>query len=150
MKVRQWVQAWLESLSHYTIMNPGEDGQLVGYLTRYHLLRLFGFKLCLHHALRSDGDRELHGHPWFWAGIIVVGGYWEHRLSGVYRRRPGQLLLVGRAKLHRLELPAGKTSWSLILMFPRLNHSWCFLQAGKLIPWVNFLRQKGIPLGKLD
>ena len=141
---------WLGTLPNHTIRNPSEAGGLVDYMTRYRIVRFLGFKLCVHHMWRSDGDRELHSHPWPFISIPLKTGYYEHRLSGVYRRRPGQFLFLGRSKLHRVELPAGKTSWSLVLMFPRLNHSWMFLVGRRLCPWITFLTERGIPLGQLD
>lgn len=134
----------------HTIQNLSADGVPVDYMTRYRLASFAGFKLVIHHMHRSDGDRELHSHPWsVFVSIPLKTGYYEHRLSGVYRRRPGQILILGRSKLHRVELPKGKTSWSLVLMFPRRNHSWMFLCGKQLTPWITFLRSKGIPLGPI-
>jgi hypothetical protein len=139
----------LRTFRHYSIgLKDGED-VIFAYLTRYHLFKAFGFQLLIHNIHRSDSDRELHTHPWGWIGLILKGGYWEHRLSGVYRRRPGQPLILGRSKLHRVELPAGQDSWSLVFAFPRGEHSWCFLMGKKLIPWVTFTRMKGLPIGNL-
>lgn len=47
------------------------------YLYRYTLLKGPGFKVMLHRIVRSDGDRELHDHPWSFLTIMLRGGYYE-------------------------------------------------------------------------
>ena len=51
----------------------------------------FGFVLpsaYLHCFIRSDDDRALHDHPWFWCSILLRGRYVEHtnRAGGVHVR----------------------------------------------------------------
>src|SRR5574337_503235 len=35
----------------------------------------------LHCFLRSDDDRALHDHPWFWCSVLLRGRYVEHTIK---------------------------------------------------------------------
>lgn len=47
------------------------------YLTRLTLLKTPWFSVKLHWIHRPDPDRDLHDHPWAFAGIVLRGGYKE-------------------------------------------------------------------------
>jgi hypothetical protein len=119
------------------------------YLVRWSLD--FGaFTVKLHHILRSDEDRDMHDHPWSFVSVILWGGYWEHRPdpwaheseAGAaarhvsYRRwfGPGSVLRRPAPSIHRLELPLGKTAWSLVFTGRRLRE-WGFHTVCGWIPW---------------
>lgn len=80
------------------------------YLLRWWVLpRNPFFNLYVHEFKRSDDDRALHDHPWFWLSYIVEGGYVEHTIAagGVHRRREylqGALRLHSPWRAHRLEI----------------------------------------------
>ncbi len=142
----QRLRRWLErhDPDHYTITGRDTSGATLPYLTRYHVLSTPWFRVYVHNIHRSDGDPNLHSHPWPFMAIQIAGfGYYEQRLSGVYRRRPGQVSILGRSKLHRVTLPPGKESWSVVFTLPRCQHSWFFLLGRRLISWVEFYRLKG-------
>jgi hypothetical protein len=99
------------------------------------LLQLTGCAERIHHILRSDDDRAFHDHPWWYVTIILRGGYFEVRRvydeSGLYVGDsrtwygPGSILFRGSKSLHRLELPKGRTCWTLFITGPKQQH-WGF------------------------
>lgn len=91
----------------------------------------------LHCFLRSDDDRALHDHPWFWCSILVRGRYVEHTIKagGVHVRRDRRspsIKLSTPWRAHRVELVDG-ACWTLFLIGPRLRE-WYFHcpEAGKV------------------
>lgn len=56
------------------------EHHLHGYMNRYWIFikrAKTHIQIRLHHILRSDDDRALHDHPWWYLSIILKGGYWE-------------------------------------------------------------------------
>jgi len=56
------------------------EHHLADYMYRYWIFfkrRKDKWQLRLHYILRSDHDRHLHNHPWWYVSIILSGGYWE-------------------------------------------------------------------------
>jgi hypothetical protein len=107
------------------------------YLIRYFIWKPNGLRrrIYLHHILRSDHDRALHDHPWPFTSVILLGGYWEHSLrSEIWSKPPwyGPLTIIRRGPKwrHRLELPEGKTAWTLFFTGVKCN-SWGFYPDGK-------------------
>ncbi|WP_211274004.1 hypothetical protein [Neoasaia chiangmaiensis] len=82
------------------------DDQDRPYLRRWWLIpRNRWFNIYLHHFCRSDDDRALHDHPWWWCSLIISGpGYLEHTPAGVFWRKPWRLRFGRAAALHRVEL----------------------------------------------
>lgn len=120
---------------------------LEGYMERYWLLRgyderkgakppvLNSLSARVHHILRSDDDRHFHDHPWNYTTIILRGGYFEvtprvinGEIVGEDRKwyGPGSILRRKATHWHRLELPPGRTAWTLFIMGKKRN-SWGFL-----------------------
>jgi hypothetical protein len=63
----------------------------------------------LHCFLRSDDDRALHDHPWFWCSILLRGRYIEHTIAagGIHRRRARyapSVKVSGPWRAHRVQL----------------------------------------------
>lgn len=103
------------------------------YLIRWTLFtipRLFSIKL--HKTLMSD-SADLHDHPWSYISIMLRGGYWEYRGwnipiqdvdtgkiegsgYGIIKEwyGPGSILIRKADRPHRLEIPEGKSCWTLI------------------------------------
>jgi hypothetical protein len=92
-------------------------------------------RLYLHKFFLGDSDRDLHDHPWPFKSLILKGGYWEHRINPIYQkwcqdpdRLPeempqetlvtwygsGSLLTRGAKWTHKVELPQGRTAWTLV------------------------------------
>jgi hypothetical protein len=93
-------------------------------------------RIYLHKFFRGDKDRHFHDHPWPFRSLILRGGYWEHRLNPVFLKwkqlglsldskhapeptlriwyGPGSYLKRGARWTHRVELPEGKTAWTIV------------------------------------
>lgn len=72
---------WLanKAKAHFSIKPGGKP-----YIERYYMGRPFGIGVFLHQYIDSDGDRQLHNHPWRWSiGIPLIGGYKEERLTHI-------------------------------------------------------------------
>lgn len=98
-----------------------------------------GPQLYLHHILRSDGDRELHDHPWGFVSIILGGGYREETPERTSRKWPGMVLFRRAEHRHRLHLD--RPAWSLVFTSGK-KRAWGFWRAGSFIPWRNFVARK--------
>lgn len=99
------------------------------------LVQSLGIAARVHHILRSDSGRDPHDHPWWFVTIVLRGGYYEHRYdafgSWVSRRwhGPGSVLIRAPEDLHMLELPKGKTAWTLFITGPK-KQTWGFKPEG--------------------
>lgn len=90
----------------------------------------------IHHILSSDDARAFHDHPFWFLTIILRGGYFEVRpqydKSGLYIGEcrkwhgPGSILFRRSSAYHRLELPEGRTAWTLF-MTGQYRRKWGFL-----------------------
>jgi len=119
------------------------DGQ--PYLRRWTLVETPWFKLMLHHILRSDADRELHDHPYDFTSLILWGGYLEHleppagsELNVFRWREVGTLVRHQAEDLHRIELPAGCTAWTLVFC-GRRRRTWGFKTKFGWMPWERYV-----------
>lgn len=113
------------------------------YLLRWWLLpRNRWFNVYLHRFLRSDDDRALHDHPWWWLSWLLWGEYTEHTIDagGIHRRRiytQGSIRARGPRSAHRVELHDGPC-WTLFVTGPRVR-DWGFHCAAEgWIPWQRF------------
>lgn len=98
--------------------------------------------LRLHHIVRSDKDRELHDHPFWFVSLILRGGYREHYQDGTSRDFTAPALVFRKAReLHRLELFDGAATWTLVLRGAYCR-AWGFVPVG-WIPWQKFTEWKG-------
>lgn len=92
----------------------------------------------LHCFLRSDDDRALHDHPWFWCSILLRGDYTEHtvRAGGVQVRcaRTAPSLKVSTPwRAHRVEV-GDQPCWTLFITGPRMRE-WYFHCPRGLVHW---------------
>jgi len=94
-------------------------------ITRYKLLKTRIGNLYVHRFHRSDEDRELHDHPWFFISLILVGGYVEETKTGKRMKVPGMILFRPARWAHRTELVGGRECWTLVWTFPR-SREWGF------------------------
>jgi len=119
-------------------------------LSRWKLLCTPYFNVFLHCFHRSDEDREMHSHPWFFISIILWRGYVEARARPDLRRQlragnktlcfnapetierkrffPGAILFRPAWWAHRVELVDGRPSWSLVIT-SRKACKWGFFTA---------------------
>lgn len=109
------------------------------YLERYYVGSLFGATAYLHRFVGSDGDREVHDHPWRWAfAIVLCGLYFEERLTAfdpesgwLYRFRPVRWFnLIGQTTFHRISVVRPGT-WTLFIHGPRTK-GWGFLKRSRV------------------
>lgn len=93
--VTQTVSSWFSRLL------SGDPHQIIGgtddpYLLRWYVIpRNPLFNVYLHKFLRSDDDRALHDHPWWFVSLILKGGYTEVTENG---RTARSGLIGGRYK----------------------------------------------------
>lgn len=149
---KNWLRKWLTGTPHFII----GDGD-VPYLKRWFVIpRNSHFNIYLHKFCRSDDDRALHDHPWWFASLILKGRYIEHRADGTERyRKPGSLALRRPNTLHRVELyqervesHAGWTmyrespTWTLLFTGPKIRE-WGFLCPKGWVHWEYFDHNNG-------
>lgn len=111
------------------------------YLIRYMLaLDFINLRICLHHILLTDNEC-MHDHPWNFISVILKGSYIEHFRKQTQRKLPFRniknyyegskkftapsFLYRNATHIHRLEIPEGKTCWSLVFMF-KWKRDWGF------------------------
>lgn len=118
------------------------DGQ--HYIERYHCFRIGKLTVMLHRYLGSDGDRNVHCHPWRWSlGIPLVGGYLEERVMGfctqvgwvsaLIKITPWRWNYIPATRFHRVASIESGT-WTLFITYDRFK-SWTFAkrEAGRVI-----------------
>ncbi|MUL47579.1 hypothetical protein FZI85_25020 [Mycobacterium sp. CBMA293] len=87
-------QVWLSRLL------SGQPHQVIGgsddpYLRRWYVIpRNPVLNVYIHQFLRSDDDRALHDHPWWFVSLILKGGYTE--VTEHSQRTPRSGLIGGR------------------------------------------------------
>lgn len=92
-----------------SLLKVGAEGHLVP--------RRFVPDIRLQQILRSDNDRHCHDHPRASLAIILATGYTEITPDRQAVKSPGSVTYRSATHLHRLVLPAGKSSWSIFTMF---------------------------------
>lgn len=101
-----------------------------------------GSATLIHRFLRSDGDNELHDHPWDNRTIVISGGYYDVTPTGRRWLGPGAILNRRAHHFHRVELEPGIQPVTLFWHGPKINE-WGFLSAdGLKIPADQFLASK--------
>lgn len=139
------------------IITRGNDE---AYLIRYSIpwLTCKWFAVKIHHILLSD-DACLHSHPWGFISIILRGGYTEQQFAITppkqynawqsKRRRKvakwygvGSVLWRPKDSVHRLILPIGKTAWTLVITFKKVQ-SWGFFTPKGFVNWKEYKQNGG-------
>jgi hypothetical protein len=100
------------------------------------------FNLMLHKICLSDPD-DLHDHPWWYATLILKGGYWEITPEGKFWRGPGHFRISQPESLHRIEIPENGASWSLFFRGSKLRE-WGFLHEDKWIHHREYLAARKV------
>jgi hypothetical protein len=134
---------WLLNLLGVERHEIGRKGLDV-YLTRWVLFgrrgpdgsrrRGPGRKLFLHWFHRGDAEPYFHDHPFEFVSLILAGGYWEETPAGRRWYGPGSLLRRPATWRHRVELPTGRSCWTLVLTGPRVR-DWGFWCSHGWLPW---------------
>ncbi|QDP44170.1 hypothetical protein SEA_JUJU_54 [Gordonia phage JuJu] len=141
---REWFRRLLSGHPHQVIGGPDNP-----YLRRWYLIpRNPLINVYLHQFLRSDDDRALHDHPWWFVSLILRGGYYEHTKTGVRWRGAPSLAYRAATHRHRVELPGGpegsgrendeQPAWTVIVT-GRRTRSWGFW-CKRLVPWSDTAR----------
>lgn len=108
----------------------------------------------LHEFHRPDEDEEFHDHPWPFDAYILIGGYDEQRFVGfsesghkikIHERCAGDFYHIKANTFHRISALHTVPTWTVVRTGPK-EKSWSFLNAGtgKLTPWREFIRGKGV------
>jgi len=111
------------------------------YLTRWTLLDLPAFQVCLHWFHRSDAD-DRHDHPWPFLSLILWRGYVEDTPYGRKRRWPGSIAFRSADWIHRVELLGGRGALTLVVMGKR-SRVWGFHTPCGWVEWTTYFKQKG-------
>lgn len=95
------------------------------YVYRW-VLDLWFFSVRVHHFLRSDDDRALHDHPWWFVTWVLAGNYVDHNEAG------DELLMAGDVRFrpaHHKHTVHTKGVWTLVLTGKERN-IWGFYPGG--------------------
>lgn len=134
-KLGRWIQRMLGRSDIYF------DGSL--YMRRWRLIHNRWFGVRLHQIMRSDKDRELHDHPFSFLSLILTTGYIEWLPCAgqgdhcVRSYRPLTFNFKRAEDLHRLEIPEGRTTWTLVVRGP-VRREWGFMTDNGWVHWSDF------------
>lgn len=118
----------------------------VVHFRRYRLLQTKFGGLYVHHILESDRDLDPHDHPWWFASLILKGGYVERRwsddrdVSTMKLCQPGNLNVSPTTMFHRIAL-TGPT-WTLVVTGPRTHDRWGYLTHGGFVDHETYRLEK--------
>lgn len=151
---RDWFRRLLSGRPHQVIGGPSDP-----YLLRWYLIpRNPVINVYLHQFLRSDDDRALHDHPWWFVSLILKGEYAEITEGGWTLRRAGSIAFRRAQWRHRVQLMEELTvgdlgngggpiirclpCWTLIVT-GRRSRSWGFWCRNRppeqqFVPWREF------------
>jgi hypothetical protein len=146
---------WLVRRAHkFTI--EGSDG--TAYMTRYTLLKLWGYAIYIHQFHRSDED-DMHDHPFSFVTVILSGGYFEvipsqDTLPGSLPSTewtwypPGAVLRRKAEWVHRVDLNTKSRfsdepveAWTLVFRGPK-RRDWGFHTKQGWVHWKTYMDQK--------
>lgn len=116
------------------------DGGVAGEDRRAH--RWLGARV--HHILRSDKGVAFHDHPWNYMTLILKDGYYEVVPVLDPNGTVTDVLVRNARAWHRIELPEGRTAWTLFLMGPS-RQTWGFLTRFGKVEWRVFLWRRENP-----
>lgn len=96
----RWLRKWLS----------GEPHQIIGGTERPYMLRWYilprnpVINVYLHKFMRSDDDRALHDHPWWFVSLMLKGEYTEVTDTGSKSRTAGSFAFRPAEWRHRVAL----------------------------------------------
>lgn len=134
---RRWLRKWLRGEPHFVI--GGRDDP---YLMRWYVIpRNHALNVYLHKFCRSDDDRALHDHPWWFVSILLRGGYLEVTPDGMRERRAPSIAFRPAQWKHRVQLHRDsggeRPCWTVIVTGPKRRH-WGFWCPSGFVPWEQF------------
>lgn len=158
-RVRDWFPRLLSGHPHQVIGGPEDP-----YLLRWYIIpRNPVLNVYLHKFLRSDDDRALHDHPWWFLSLMLRGRYDEVTERKIQRRHAGSIAFRPAEWRHRVQLcnyddlrmsPNGRATelpcWTLIVTGRRVRTwgFWCKYRRDehptappdveRFIPWQEF------------
>lgn len=139
LTLSQWARRLVSGKPHFVIGGVANPYMLRWFLIpRNHYLNVY-----MHRFMRSDDDRALHDHPWWFVSILIRGGYIEHREDD-YRVRTAPSIAFRRAETaHRVELfhaydGSLKPAQTIIVTGPKRRH-WGFWCPRGFVPWERFV-----------
>lgn len=107
------------------------------------VLALGAFSLRLHRFAPDHEDVHPHSHPWWFATVVLSGGYEDVSLDGVDRLGRGAVRLRACRHTHRTRVgPAGCTT---IIITGPARHDWGFWVRGRYFPWKLYRRKFPAP-----
>jgi hypothetical protein len=126
----------------FEAMSVATDGD--PYLDRLWLLKTPLGGMCLHRIHRADIERDPHDHPWWFASVVLSGGYTERvwpdkHVPGRSRLRVRgrwSLRCIGLGSAHIIE-SAREPLWTLVVAGPK-RASWGFWPDGQFVPWRDY------------
>lgn len=86
------------------------------YVIRY-VLDFGLFSIRLHHWINSDDQRHMHDHEWWYASLILSGGYTDINLKGKRHLSFGSIIFNPSVHRHMVKVNKGGC-WSLLLTGP--------------------------------
>jgi hypothetical protein len=124
-------------------LDVGADGD--PYLDRLRLAQTPWFGVYLHHIHRPDRETDPHDHPWWFASLVLTGGYieqvWPDKTRKgchfVRSRRRWSLKCLSRGAAHIITGTSGPL-WTLVVVGPDKDE-WGFWQEGRYVPWRSYV-----------
>lgn len=108
------------------------------YLDRLQIIRTPLFGVYLHRIHAPDLYRDPHTHPWWFASLVLSGGYTEEIDGSAVRVRDRfSLRVLSRRHAHRITETRG-ILWTLVITGPRRS-SWGFRTPQGYMDWRLYL-----------
>jgi len=113
------------------------------------------FGVFVHHMQAPDPGRDLHDHPWWFASMILKGGYAEYRALArdsqrrrILHRRPWSWKALRREECHTIFYLQDDT-WTLVLHGPRRG-TWGFYKDDGWVEWHDYDGAGNTDIGVVD
>jgi hypothetical protein len=145
--LKGWIKQLFSGKPHHIIGNDPDNP----YMLRWYLIpRNKYFNLYLHKFLRSDDDRALHDHPWWFISFILKGSYRELTENKVYHRNRFSFAFRKAEHKHRVILYTVHNTvfysqfipvWTVVLTGSKVRN-WGFWCPKGFVPWQEFTDPK--------
>ena len=117
------------------------DVRITDYLERWYIIpRNKWFNIYLHRFLKSDGDRELHDHPWWSLSFLIKGHLFEECKDYIRVIHKWYPYLRSAKHRHRLYLMSGE-AWTVFITGPEVRE-WGFWTDDGWVQWQKFIGDK--------
>lgn len=112
------------------------------HFRRWRVLQTPLCAIYVHNIRRSDEEKDPHDHPWWFASLILRGGYkervWRPEETAEHVREPGSLFWHPTNVFHKITL-LGDEAWTLVVTGPRTHDLWGYRTSEG---WVNHVRYR--------